>query len=127
MMNHHPSSPVPQWHPPALLQRPWVTALVIIAATAGAMVVNGYVYGIYDHTYHLSRLNWLKDPTLYSPNDPFVHTFSAFTSIFWHLLVPLTSVIPQPMVFFGLYFVGQCLFGYMVLRFTRQLYASESV
>ncbi|MBI2885620.1 MAG: hypothetical protein HYY02_00275 [Chloroflexi bacterium] len=111
---------------PALSWRWWFTPLAIGLTTAAAIPINGYFYGIYDHAYHLARLRWLQDPSIYNPDDPFVGTLEAYPSIFWALLLPLEQLLPEPSLFLALYFLSRCLFGYMVLRYTRLVYGSEA-
>ncbi len=105
----------------------WFAPCVVLIATALVLPINGYVYGIYDHAYHIPRLEWLKDPTLYNPDDPFVETLDAYPSVFWWLLRPLSEIVPLPALFLGLYYLSQCLFGYTMLRLSRLLYGSQLI
>lgn len=108
-------------------RRWWFTPCVVLVATALVLPVNGYVYGIYDHEYHIPRLAWLKDPALFNPHDPFVETLDAYPSVFWWLLQALSDIISVPALFLALYYLSQCIFGYTMLRLARLLYGSQLI
>ena len=111
----------------SLFGRWWFHLLILLVGTAVSLPINGYTFGIYDHAYHLARLQWLQDPTLYNPRDPFLATLEVYPSVFWSALLPLSALIPLPVLFLGLYYLSQCLFGYAMLRFARYVYGSELV
>jgi hypothetical protein len=69
----------------------WFGALSLLVATW--FVINGYQFGVYDHSIHLPYLLRELEPS-FLKGDPLVDAYAHHPSFFWKLQAPLARVLP---------------------------------
>lgn len=96
-------------------------ALAVAAACAARLAIDGYAFGISNHSIQVPHLRWLQDPSLF-PGDRLVEAMQGYFSFFWPLMAWLTGRLPLEPTFYAIHLLTLLAFTGAVFAITRRVF-----